>query len=73
MPADKPCRAYADVWRVGPEWLKTPDRAVCPRCGYTKEEHTDGNQATTEVSVITPSASASAGDKSIKLDDQGKG
>jgi hypothetical protein len=24
---------------VGEEWLKVPEGAVCPRCGYFREEH----------------------------------
>ena len=41
MPAEKPCAHYLDMWRVGSEWLKVPEGAVCPRCGYTKDEHAD--------------------------------
>lgn len=35
----KPCATYLDIWRVGAEWLKVPVGAVCPRCGFTEQEH----------------------------------
>lgn len=30
---------YLDVWHVGNEWLKIPQGAACPRCGFLESEH----------------------------------
>lgn len=35
----QPCQKFLDIWRVGDEWLKIPDGAVCPRCGFMEAEH----------------------------------
>ncbi len=42
MSAPQPCERFMDFWKVGEGihgYVKTPPGAVCPRCGFYREEH----------------------------------
>jgi len=60
-PRGDPCAKFAELWRVGPtmaDWVETPPGAVCPRCGYLREEHPPATVSALSHHSVAPSRSA---------------